>query len=104
MAATATDERDRGQPTSWSAAVDALAAGRAFDASDRGLVYIDAGPGPLRRLFLLSAGNIDASSLQVAHLDRTDTEAVHDPAQAWNALTVGAFTEKAVVQDPKWSA
>ena len=104
MAVTATDERDRGQPTSWSAAVDALAAGRAFDASDRGLVYFDAGAGPVRRLFVLSAGNVDASSLQVAHLDRSDTDAVHDPAQAWNALTVGAFTEKALVQDPKWSA
>src|SRR5216684_591090 len=42
-----------------------------------------------------------------AHLDRSDLEAVHDPAHAWNALTVGAFTEKAVINDPTrsgWSA
>ncbi|MDP3277215.1 MAG: S8 family peptidase [Deltaproteobacteria bacterium] len=101
MAVTATDERDRGQPTSWSAAVDALAAGRALDASSQGLVYLDDGSDPLRRLFVVSAGNVDADALQAAHLDRSDTDPVHDPAQAWNALTVGAFTEKAVVQDPK---
>ncbi|MCL6521431.1 MAG: S8 family peptidase [Firmicutes bacterium] len=31
LAVTANDQRDRGQPTSWSAAIDALAAGRIFD-------------------------------------------------------------------------
>ncbi|MDP1822841.1 MAG: S8 family peptidase [Archangium sp.] len=102
MAVTATDERDRGQPTSWSAAVDALAAGRSLDSTTHGLVYLDDDSDPLRRLFILSAGNVDPGALQVAHLDRSDADAVHDPAQAWNALTVGAFTEKAIVQDPKW--
>jgi hypothetical protein len=103
MAVTATDERDRGQPTSWSAAVDALSAGRAFDVSSQGLVYLDDGSDPARRLFVLSAGNVDEDALQVAHLDRSDTDPVHDPAQAWNALTIGAFTEKALIQDAKWS-
>lgn len=103
MAVTATDERDRGQPTSWSAAVDALAAGRAFDASSQGLVYLDDGSDPVRRLFVVSAGNVDEGALQVAHLDRSDVDAVHDPAQSWNALTVGAFTEKAAVKDPRWN-
>ncbi len=103
LAVTATDERDRGQPTSWSAAVDALAAGRVLDASSQGLVYLDDGSDLLRRLFVVSAGNVDENALQVTHLDRSDTDPVHDPAQAWNALTVGAFTEKALVQDPKWN-
>jgi hypothetical protein len=102
MAVTATDERDRGQPTSWSAAVDALAAGRAFDPSSQGLVYLDDGSDPVRRLFVVSAGNVDGHVLQVEHLDRSDTDPVHDPAQSWNALTVGAFTEKALIQDPHW--
>ncbi len=104
MAVTATDERDRGQPTSWSAAVDALAAGRSLDSTTQGLVYLDDGTDPHRRLFILSAGNVDPGALQVAHLDRSDADSVHDPAQAWNALTVGAYTEKAIVQDPKWSS
>ncbi len=103
MAVAATDERDRGQPTSWSAAIDALAVGRAFDQSSQGLTYLDDGSDPMRRLFVLSAGNVDGDALQVAHLDQSDADAVHDPAQAWNALTVGAFTDKTVIQDPKWN-
>lgn len=100
MAVTASDERDRGQPTSWSAAIDALAAGRTFDPATHGLIYLDHGEEAARRLFVISAGNID--NLDVAHLDRSDVEAVHDPAQAWNALTVGAFTDKAVIRDPQY--
>ncbi len=104
MAVTATDDRDRGQPSSWSAAVDALASGRALDPSTQGLVYLDREDRRARRLFVISAGNV--STLESAHLDRSDTEAVHDPAQAWNALTVGAYTEKAMISDPEldgWS-
>jgi len=102
MAITATDERDRGQPTSWSAAVDALAAGRTFDPNSQGLVYLDDISEPPRRLFVVSAGNVDPAGLDVAHLDRSEAEPVHDPAQAWNALTVGAFTDKTLIQDPSW--
>jgi Subtilase family len=102
MAITCPDARDRGQPTSWSAAVDALAAGRAFDSSTQGLVYLDEGGDPLRRLFLVSAGNVEPGRLQAAHLDRSDTDVVEDPAQAWNALTIGAFTEKTLVSGAEW--
>jgi hypothetical protein len=102
LAVTTTDTRDRGQPTSWSAAIDALAAGRTFDPTTQGLVYLDQPEEQAHRLFVLSAGNVDVNKLEIAHLDRSDVEAVHDPAQAWNALTVGAFTEKAVINDPEW--
>lgn len=102
MAITATDERDRGQPTSWSAAVDALAAGRSFDSAKQGLFYLDDAIEPVRRLLVISAGNVHPMSLEAAHLDRSDTDAVHDPGQAWNALTVGACTEKELVQHPDW--
>lgn len=102
LAIASTDERDRGQPTSWSAAIDALAAGLAFDVSSQGLVYFD-GSEPVQRLFVVSAGNVEPGALQVAHLDRSDADAVHDPAHAWNALTVGAFTEKVLIQDQAWS-
>jgi hypothetical protein len=104
MSIAATDERDRGQPTSWSAAVDALAAGRSFDPSTKGLDYLDDGGEAARRLFVLCAGNVDETALSVDHLDRSDTDPIHDPGQAWNALTVGAVTEKAVVSDPKWAS
>jgi hypothetical protein len=55
----AIDERDRGQPTSWSAAIDALAAGRTFDPATHGLVYLDDAEEAARRLFVVSAGNVD---------------------------------------------
>ena len=40
--------------------------------------------------------------MEPAHLNRSDVEPVHDPAQAWNALTVGAFTEKSVITHHDW--
>jgi hypothetical protein len=100
MAVTASDYRDRGKPTSWSAAVDALAAGRAFDPSTQGLIYIEAGSPKSKRLFVISAGNV--SQHVQNYLDRSDLEPVQDPAQAWNALTVGAYTDRAVLTDPEF--
>jgi hypothetical protein len=102
LAITATDKRDRGQPSSWSAAIDALAAGRTFDPSTHGLVYLDDADEGARRLIVVSAGNVAPDGLAVDYLERSDLEAVHDPAQAWNALTVGGFTEKAMITDPSW--
>lgn len=102
LAVTTTDTRDRGQPTSWSAALDALAAGRTFDPATTGLVYLDRAEDAAKRLFVVSAGNIDIEHLDGAHLARSDLEAVHDPAHAWNALTVGASTDKAVIGDQAW--
>ena len=104
MSIATTDERDRGQPTSWSAAIDALAAGRSFDPSTKGLDYSDDDEAPARRLFVLCAGNVDETALSVEHLDRSDADAVHDPGQAWNALTVGAVTEKDLITDPRWAS
>lgn len=104
LAVTATAERDRGQPTSWSATIDALAAGRAFDPITRELAFIGDADEKARRLFVISGGNVSPDRLAVAHLDRSDLEPVDDPAQAWNALTVGAFTEKALLHgSPGWS-
>ncbi|MDQ3341057.1 MAG: S8 family peptidase [Myxococcota bacterium] len=94
MAITASDRRDRGQPTAWSAAIDALAMGRSFDASPEGIVFTGI---TQSRLFVISAGS--TSVLERAHLERSDLEPVEDPAQAWNALTVGAFTDRAVIED-----
>lgn len=87
---TALDSRDRGQPTSWSAAIDALAAGRSFDISEKSLLYIDDAAKP--RLLVLAAGNGE-SRYQPDVLTRADTELVEDPAQAWNAIAVGAYTD-----------
>ena len=87
MAVTAQDDRDRGRPSAWSAAVDSLAA----DAEA-------AGEHP--RLLILSAGNIQDSNAWFNYPHSNDTDGVHDPAQAWNALTVGAFTEQVQITGP----
>ena len=103
MAVTASPDGQQGQPTSWSAAVDALAAGRSFDAATGGLVYLDQAEHNAHRLFVVAAGNIDEAKLNPDHLSLCDTEAVHDPAHAWNALTVGASTEKATIVDANYN-
>lgn len=76
----------RGRPTSWSAAVDQLC----FEEANR-------------RLIILSAGNIADELTPVDHLTKNDLEPVDDPAQAWNALTVGAFTHRVDIIDPNFA-
>ena len=93
LAVTAASDPVPGAPTSWSASVDALAAGRQFAPASGELRYIDEGSNDAHRLFLISGGNVRDGYDAAAYLDRCDLEAVEDPAQAWNALTVGAFTE-----------
>ncbi len=102
MAITAPADGQRGEPTSWSAAVDALAAGRSFDAVSEGLVYLDEAERNAHRLFVVAAGNVGEASLNADHLSICDTQSVHDPAHAWNALTVGAYTDKAGLQGTEY--
>lgn len=85
MAITSIDDRDQGRPSSWSGAVDNLTSG-----SEDGI----------RRLFIVSAGNVDAPANWKNYPHDNLTNEVHDPGQAWNALTVGAFTEKIQIQTP----
>ena len=91
LAVTATEDIDRGKPSSWSATIDALASG----AEDE-----------RRRLIVVSAGNTQPESYaDYPHSNSTDS--IHDPAQAWNALTVGALTYKTDVdknESPEWEA
>ncbi|GAA3931179.1 S8 family peptidase [Microbacterium soli] len=85
---------EAGKPTSWSAAIDALAFGRAIDDTDPKFTYLDRDEPPRPRLFVVSAGNIRNVSATDDHLERSILEPVEDPAQAWNALTVGAYSAK----------
>jgi hypothetical protein len=86
-AVTASDYRDRGRPSSWSSMVDSLAAD------------VDtAGQDP--RLFVLAAGNTRDHGAWVTYPDSLSTNLVHDPGQAWNAITVGACTIKVETEHP----
>ncbi len=85
MAVTA-DDRDMGMPTTWSGAVDDLCAG-----------VLDEAP----KLMLISAGNVREELYSPEyryHEWNTKWAAIEDPGQSWNALTVGAFTEKVFIE------
>ena len=71
------------RPSRWSAAVDEIAAG--VDAAE--------GEEPPRRLFVQAVGNIGHNNDWSAIGDPT-LHPAQDPAQAWNALTVGGVTLK----------
>lgn len=81
MAITASNS-DEGLPTSWSGALDQLA-------------YND-GVNP--RLLIVSAGNIryDSSNFPIwrNYPSGSALRPIQDPAQSWNSITIGAFTEK----------
>lgn len=106
MAITSAETANDGSPTSWSAAIDALAAGRNFDTSLGGLSLFEDENSTRPRLFILSAGNVSDADVKIAganYLDRCDLEIVEDPAQAWNALTIGAYTEKVHLPHEDWA-
>jgi len=105
MAVTAIADPRPGIPTLWSSAVDALAAGRTFDQADGEIHYLDDPDPQTHRLFFVSAGNVSPIDAVGDYLDRCDIEPVQDPAQAWNAVTVGAFTELTDVaaSGPDWA-
>jgi len=87
MAVTARDARDRGRPSAWSATIDRLA-----------VDYENQGETP--RLFVISAGNIENPNAWAEYPASNSTDGIHDPGQAWNALTVGASTELIHITEP----
>ncbi len=56
-------------------------------------MFLDDADQDAKRLFVVSAGNVRSWNPGDEHLDRSDLEPVEDPAQAWNVLAVGAYTE-----------
>ncbi|MBN1412559.1 MAG: S8 family peptidase [Spirochaetales bacterium] len=87
LAVTSSEDIDKGRPSSWSGAIDELAYGE----------------GKKQRLFLISAGNIRSEQDWMNYPNSNYLSSVQNPAQAWNALTIGAFTEKVIVKDPNFS-
>ncbi|MEO9130714.1 MAG: S8 family peptidase, partial [Sphingomonas sp.] len=83
LAVTSLGDHWRGRPSSWSAQLDALAFGR----------------DQIPRIIAVAAGNIREPIVAADYPARNDLMPIESPAQAWNALTVGAFTEKSVIAD-----
>ena len=85
-AVTSSDDRDRGRPSAWSSTVDRLAAD--YD-----------GDGQFPRLFVLCAGNTEDQQSWSTYPNSLSTNGIRDPGQAWNAITVGAYTEKVQITE-----
>lgn len=92
-----------GQPTLWSATVDALAVGANVVSNGDELRLLAPPDSEAARLLIVSAGNVTGTYV-ADHLAESDTSPVRDPGQAWNALTVGAYTDlDAVPTDPAFA-
>ncbi len=77
-----------GSPTSWSGAVDSITSGAE-------------GSGE-KRLFFISARTVDPSELKgVGFPNANILHCVENPGQAWNALTVGAYTKDISIEDQR---
>ncbi len=81
--AITTDSFDQGKPSSWSGAIDNLASGAEDDN---------------KRLIVLAAGNVDPGWEDYPANNLITS--IHSPGQAWNALTVGAYTRLTDITDP----
>lgn len=81
MAVSAKDDRDMGKPSSWSSAVDKIVFSEE-DLDDKDDI-----------LFFLSSGNVNLDNSDEYPI-KNKIEQIHDPGQAWNALTVGSYTQK----------
>ncbi|HCE56611.1 MAG TPA: peptidase S8 [Prolixibacteraceae bacterium] len=84
LAVTSPYQTDKGRPSSWSAAIDAISSGADDDQ---------------RRLFVISAGNIRNPQDLIKYYDSNRKISIESPAQAWNALTVGGYTRKSFAQE-----
>jgi hypothetical protein len=103
MPITAPPEGRAGEPSLWSSAIDALSVGTDIGQSESGIALIGQPDPNAARLFLISAGNVRDWRAGSDYRERCDTSAIEDPAHAWNALTVGAYTDlTATPTDPSF--
>ena len=74
--------------TAWSSAIDQAACGKMVGDEE----------GAPHRLYVISAGNVQNYEA-LAALEEPDAFPAEDPSQAWNALSVGGYTDKTEIQD-----
>ncbi|SIS48077.1 Subtilase family protein [Zobellia uliginosa] len=88
MAVTDKNQAYYGRPSSWSAAIDKITFGNEDEILEK-------------QLFFVSGGNIVIEKPD-EFPDKNIYESVHDPAQAFNAVTVGAYTEMDTVNNDEF--
>jgi hypothetical protein len=79
LAVSTNVQKNHGNPSSWSATIDILSFGEMY--------------WPAEGLFVVSAGNLSDEERANYPLSNDDS-CVNDPGQAFNALTVGAYSLK----------
>ncbi len=77
-----------GRPSSSSASIDKIAFGNIFDPLDPQLV-------------LISGGNVDINMAE-DYPNKNYYESVQDPAQSYNAITIGCYTRKDQINSKEW--
>lgn len=82
-AITHPEEIDNGRPSITSSYIDKLCLSPADG---------------IRRVYVLAAGNIYEDILKPNYDDANVVSPVHDPAQSWNAISVGAYTDKTTIK------
>ncbi len=96
MAITTPESNDLGNgiPSSWSASIDALLVGT-------GEGFVD----DRKRLMCISAGNTQVEEIADAddYLAAVRLHSVENPGQAWNAITVGSYTDKTQIETSVYS-
>jgi hypothetical protein len=79
MAVTGRNQNDFGKPSTWSAYLDRIIFGE--DNNDK-------------KIFVISAGNVREEDDWKNYPESNLNLSIESPAQAWNAITIGAFTHK----------
>lgn len=79
MAVTGKNQNDFGKPSTWSAFLDNLIFGE--DENDK-------------KVFVVSAGNVRDEEDWKNYPESNLNLSIESPAQSWNAITVGAYTQK----------
>ncbi|MFR9704820.1 S8 family peptidase [Aeromonas sanarellii] len=87
LALSSPESKDRGKPSSWSATLDMLTCD-----------YLGENTQP--RLINVCAGNTgdDLTALR-DYPTYNELQDIHDPGQSWNAITIGAYTNKTNITD-----
>lgn len=81
-----------GRPSSWSSAIDKIAFGNLYNPS-------------LPQLIIVSGGNVDflvSGATAADYPVKNQTESIHNPSQAYNALVVGAYTRMDRIDQTVW--
>ncbi len=84
MAVTGKNQNDFGKPSTWSAYLDNIIFGE--DKNDK-------------KIFVVSAGNVREEEDLKIYPESNLNLSIESPAQAWNAITIGAFTQKVLPND-----